>query len=76
MSAKRFSEMVNSLPALPGVSVPSSDMRDLLARETQDVRAAKAAAVLLPSQKMDRRLRRSVGWTSHTSGRCKAKCGE
>ncbi len=51
MGAKQFCEMVNSLSALFGVSVTSSDMRDLLARETRDVRAAKAAAVLLPSKK-------------------------
>jgi acetate kinase len=42
MSAKRFNEMVNSQSGLLGVSETSSDMRDLLNRETQDVRSAEA----------------------------------
>ncbi len=40
--AKRFNEMVNFQSGLLGVSETSSDMRDLLERETQDVRAAEA----------------------------------
>jgi acetate kinase len=42
MSAKQFNEMVNSQSGLLGVSETSSDMRDLLARESHDVRAAEA----------------------------------
>ncbi|HAN56892.1 MAG TPA: acetate/propionate family kinase [Betaproteobacteria bacterium] len=42
MSAKQFDEMVNFKSGLLGVSETSSDMRDLLGRETQDVRAAEA----------------------------------
>jgi acetate kinase len=42
MSAKQFNEMVNSRSGLLGVSESSSDMRDLLAREMRDVRAAEA----------------------------------
>jgi acetate kinase len=45
LDAKRFSEMVNSQSGLLGVSETSSDMRDLLDRETQDVRAAEAVAL-------------------------------
>jgi acetate kinase len=45
MSAKQFNEMVNSKSGLLGVSETSSDMRDLLERETQDVRAAEAVAL-------------------------------
>jgi acetate kinase len=45
LDAKRFNEMVNSQSGLLGVSETSSDMRDLLDRETQDVRAAEAVAV-------------------------------
>jgi acetate kinase len=45
MSAKRFNEMVNSQSGLLGISETSSDMRDLLDRETQDVRAAEAVAL-------------------------------
>jgi acetate kinase len=37
--------MVNHAPGLLGVSETSSDMRDLLDRETQDVRAAEAVAL-------------------------------
>jgi acetate kinase len=45
MSAKQFNEMVNFESGLLGVSETSSDMRDLLSRETQDVRAAEAVAL-------------------------------
>ena len=45
MSAKQFNEMVNFQSGLLGVSETSSDMRDLLGRETQDVRAAEAVAL-------------------------------
>jgi acetate kinase len=37
--------MVNTESGLLGVSETSSDMRDLLAREAQDVRAAEAVAL-------------------------------
>jgi acetate kinase len=37
--------MVNSQSGLLGISETSSDMRDLLERETQDVRAAEAIAL-------------------------------
>jgi acetate kinase len=45
MSAKQFNEMVNLESGLLGISETSSDMRDLLNRETQDVRAAEAVAL-------------------------------
>ena len=45
MSAGQFNEMVNSQSGLLGVSETSSDMRDLLDIETQDVRAAEAVAL-------------------------------
>ena len=45
MGAKQFNEMVNFQSGLLGVSETSSDMRDLLDRETQDVRAAEAVAL-------------------------------
>jgi acetate kinase len=45
MTAKQFNEMVNFQSGLLGVSESSSDMRDLLAREAQDVRAAEAVAL-------------------------------
>ena len=45
MNAKQFNEMVNFQSGLLGISETSSDMRDLLNRETQDVRAAEAVAV-------------------------------
>jgi len=45
MSAKQFNEMVNFQSGLLGVSETSSDMRDLLACETRDVRAAEAIAL-------------------------------
>jgi acetate kinase len=45
MTAKRFSVMVNHNSGLLGVSETSSDMRDLLAREAHDIRAAEAVAL-------------------------------
>ena len=45
MDAKKFNEMVNFESGLLGVSETSSDMRDLLERETLDVRAAEAVAL-------------------------------
>ena len=45
MSAKQFNEMVSRQSGLLGISETSSDMRDLLERETQDVRAAEAVAL-------------------------------
>jgi acetate kinase len=43
--AKKFNEMVNFHSGLLGVSESSSDIRDLLDRERQDVRAAEAIAL-------------------------------
>jgi len=45
MSAQQFNQMVNFQSGLLGVSETSSDMRDLLEHETQDVRAAEAVAI-------------------------------
>jgi acetate kinase len=45
MSVKQFNEMVNFQSGLLGMSETSSDMRDLLEHETQDVRAAEAVAL-------------------------------
>jgi acetate kinase len=45
MSTKQIYEMVNHKSGLLGVSETSSDMRDLLAQEDHDVRAAEAVAL-------------------------------
>jgi acetate kinase len=45
MSAMQFDEMVNHASGLLGVSEIGSDLRDLLAREAVDVRAAEAVAL-------------------------------
>jgi acetate kinase len=45
MSAAQFQRMVNHQSGLLGVSATSSDLRDLLAREADDVRAADAVAL-------------------------------
>lgn len=45
MSAQQFNEVVNFQSGLLGISETSSDMRDLLQHEQQDVRAAEAIAV-------------------------------
>jgi acetate kinase len=45
MTAAHFQRMVNHESGLLGVSGTSSDMRDLLAKEAKDVRAAEAVAL-------------------------------
>jgi acetate kinase len=45
MDAPQFQDMVNHASGLLGVSEVSSDLRDLLAREADDVRAAEAVAM-------------------------------
>jgi len=45
MTTKQFYEMVNHKSGLLGVSGTSSDLRDLLAEEAADVRAAEAVAL-------------------------------
>jgi len=45
LDAKRFNEMINFQSGLLGISETSSDMRNLLDHETQDVRAAEAVAM-------------------------------
>jgi len=45
MNAKQLNEMFNFQSGLLGISETSSDMRDLLDLETQDVRAAEAVAL-------------------------------
>ena len=45
MAAAQFQQMVNHKSGLLGVSGTSSDVRDLLAREAGDVRAAQAVAL-------------------------------
>jgi acetate kinase len=45
IDAKRFNDIVNSESGLFGVSEISSDMRDLLERESNDVRAAEAVSL-------------------------------
>jgi acetate kinase len=42
MTAKQFDRMVNHESGLLGISETSSDMRDLAARESKDIRAAEA----------------------------------
>ncbi len=45
ITAKKFNEMVNFESGLLGISETSSDMQDLLERESTDVRAAEAVAL-------------------------------
>jgi acetate kinase len=45
MNAAQFQKMVNHASGLLGVSEISSDLRDLLAQESEDVRAAEAVAL-------------------------------
>lgn len=45
MTGQKFHDMVHHQSGLLGVSETSSDMRDLLAREKKDIRAAEAVAI-------------------------------
>ncbi|MFZ1887725.1 MAG: acetate/propionate family kinase [Candidatus Binataceae bacterium] len=45
MTAARFDQMVNHESGLLGISETSPDMRELLAREAADIRAAEAVAI-------------------------------
>jgi acetate kinase len=45
VTAKQFHQMINHESGLLGVSETSSNMRELLARESEDVRAAEAVAL-------------------------------
>ncbi len=45
MTTEQFDRMINRESGLLGISETSSDMRDLLAREVQDTRAAEAVAL-------------------------------
>jgi acetate kinase len=45
LTPKQFNEVINHGSGLLGISETSSDMRDLLAMETDDVRAAEAVAL-------------------------------
>jgi acetate kinase len=51
MTLARFQQMVNHESGLRGVSGTSPDMRDLLAREARDVRAAEAVALFCQQAK-------------------------
>jgi acetate kinase len=51
MTVARFDHLVNHESGLLGISESSSDIRDLLAREQQDVRAAEAVAVFCSAVK-------------------------
>ncbi len=67
MSAGQFDHMVNHESGLLGVSEISSDVRDLLAKEGADVRAAEAVGLFCyQAKKMDRRLRGRARWIGHT----------
>ena len=67
--------MVNHESGLLGVSETSSDMRDLLDHETQDVRAAEAVALFCYQAKNGSApsLQRSVDWTRLSSPEASAK---
>jgi acetate kinase len=62
MTPAQFHEMVNTRSGLLGISETSSDVRDLLAREKDDVRAAEALAVFC------HRVRQAIGAFAATLG--------
>jgi acetate kinase len=75
MSASKFQKMVNHASGLLGVSEISSDLRDLLARESDDVRAAEAVALFCYQAKNGSAHlpRRSVDWTHSSLREASAK---
>ena len=67
MTTKQFYEMVNHESGLLGVSETSSDMRDLLEQEKNDVRAAEAVALFCyQAKKWIGVFRRRARWIGHT----------
>jgi acetate kinase len=69
MTGKQFHEMVHRQSSLLGVSEISPDMRDLLAREAKDVRAAEAVALFCYQVKkwIGAFAAPSAGWTRSSS---------
>ena len=69
MTAEQFHQMVNHESGLLGVSETSADLRDLLAREADDVRAAEAVALFCYQIKSasGHLPPRSVGWARSSS---------
>jgi acetate kinase len=51
LTPKQFNNLINHKSGLLGISETSSDMRDLLVKETNDVRAAEAVALFCYSAK-------------------------
>ncbi len=62
MTTEQFYAMVNHRSGLLGVSETSSDMRDLLAREAHDIRAAEAVALFCYQAK------KWIGWFAAALG--------
>ncbi len=66
MTTEQFYKMVNHKSGLLGVSETSSDMRDLLAQEAHDIRAAEAVALFCyQAKKWIGCLRRRARWIGH-----------
>ena len=75
MDAAAFQKMVNHESGLLGVSESSSDIRDLLARESQDIRAAEAVALFCYQAKngLERSRPPSAAWILWSSPAASAK---
>jgi len=65
MTPAQFQDMINHESGLRGVSGTSSDLRDLLGRQSSDIRAAEAVELFSYQAKNTwaRTQPRSVGWT-------------
>ena len=67
LDARGFNHLVNAESGLLGISETSSDMRDLLQLEGEDLRAHEAVELFCyQARKMDRCLRRRARWARHT----------
>ncbi len=75
MSAQQFNQMANHQSGLLGVWETRADVRDLLRREGDDVRAADAVALFCYQVKSGLALwpPRSVGWTRSSSQEVSAR---
>ena len=65
LTPKQFNSLINHDSGLLGISETSSDMRDLLAKETNDVRAAEAVAYFVTRRRngSELSLPRLADWT-------------
>ena len=71
LTPQQFNNLINHESGLLGISETSSDMRDLLAKESDDIRACRShCIILLPGKEMDR-IFRCCSWRNRYTCFCR-----